>query len=160
MRLLFVTLVLAIAFVFVTGSSLPPVVASHFIAGGSANGFMLRGTYLRFTTGLLVGLPLLIVFLSSVTSILPARFINLPNREYWLAPERQADTLFYLRKQGTRFGIILAIFLCFVHWLVVQANVHSPPFLPESLFFIGMAVFLVSLVIWLGRFIAYFRRRP
>lgn len=159
MRLLLVTLVLAIAFVFVTGSSLPTVVASHFIAGGSANGFMPRGAYLSFTAILLVGLPLLIVFLSSLTTILPVRFINLPNREYWLASERQVDTLSYLRKQGARFGIILAIFLCFVHWLVVKANAHSPPFLPESLFFFGMAAFLISLVIWLGGFIVHFRRR-
>lgn len=160
MRLLLVTLMLAIAFVFVTGRSLPPVVASHFIAGGTANGFMPRGTYLRFTAGLLVGLPLLIAFLSSITSLLPARFINLPNREYWLAPIRQADTLAYLRNQGTGFGVILILFLCFVHWLVVIANAHNPPLFPESLFFVGMAVFLISLVIWLGGFIVHFRRPP
>jgi hypothetical protein len=160
MRLLLVTLALGIAFVLLTGNSLPPVVASHFISGGTANGFMPRGTYLRFFTALLVGLPLFIAVVSSVTSVLPARFINLPNREYWLAPERQADTLSYLRNQGIRFGIILTVFLCFVHWLVVQANAHSPPFFPEPLFFIGIAAFLVGLVIWLGGFIVHFRRRP
>jgi uncharacterized membrane protein len=160
MRLLLVTLLLAVAFVFATAGSLPPVVASHFTAGGAANAFMPRATYLRFTVALLVGLPLLIVFFSSLTTILPARFINLPSREYWLAPERKADTLAYLRQHGTRFGIILAIFICFVHWLVVQANAHSPPLFPEFLFFIGMAAFLVGLIAWLGGFIAHFRRRP
>jgi len=158
MRLLIVTLLLAIAFVFATGRSLPPLVASHFIARGAANGYMPHDTYLRFTTALLVGLPLFIAFISGFTSILPARLINLPNREYWLAPERQADTLSYLRRQGARFAVILAIFLCFVHWLVVQANAHSPPLFPESLFFIGTAAFLGALVIWLGRFILHFRR--
>ena len=160
MRLLLATLALAIAFVFVTGSSLPPVVASHFIAGGTANGFMPRGIYLRFTIALLVGLPLLIAFLASFTSFLPTRFVNLPNREYWLATERQADTLVYLRKHGTHFGVLLAVFFCFVHWLVVRANAHSPPLFPESLFFMGMAAFLVGLVTWLGAFIVHFRRRP
>ena len=158
MRLLLVTLALGIAFVLRTGNSLPPVVASHFIAGGAANGFMPRGAYLRFFIVLLVGLPLLIAFLSSVTSILPARFINLPNREYWLAPERQADTLSYLHNQGIRFGIILNVFLCFVHWLVVRANAHIPPLFPESLFFIGIGAFLLGLVILLGGFIVHFRR--
>lgn len=160
MRLLLVTLALGVVFVFVTGSSLPPVVASHFTAGGAANGFMPRGTYMRLTIALLVGLPLWIAFLSSVTNILPVRVINLPNREYWLAPKRRADTLSYLRKQGTRFGIILAIFLCFVHWLVAQANANNPPLFPETLLFIGMAAFLVSLVTWIGGLIAHFRRRP
>ncbi len=158
MRLLFVTLALAAAFVFATGSSLPPVVASHFVAGGAANGFMSRGAYLRFTITLLIGLPLLIAFLSSITSIVPARLINLPNRDYWLAPERQANTFSYLRKHSARLGVILAIFVCFVHWLVIQANTHSPPLFPERAFIIGMAVFLVGVVIWLGGLIAHFRR--
>ncbi len=160
MRLLLATLALAIAFVLATGNSLPPMVASHFIAGGAANAFMPRGTYLRLITALLVGLPLFIALVSSVTSVLPARFINLPNREYWLAPERQADTLAYLRRQGTRFALIFAIFLCLVHRLVVEANAHSPPLFPEPLFFIGVTAFLVGLVIWLGGFIVHFRRHP
>jgi hypothetical protein len=159
MPLLLATLVLAIAFVFVTGASLPLVVASHFMAGGAANGFMPRGIYLRFIVALLVGLPLLIALVSYVASLLPARYINLPQRDYWLAPERLSSTLAYLRQQGTRFGIILAIFLCYIHWLVVLANSHSPPRFPESLFFIGMAAFLLSLVIWLGLFLTRFHKR-
>lgn len=159
MRLLLVTLVFATGFMLVTGSSLPPVVASHFVAGGTANGFMPRATYLFTIIALLVGLPLLVALISSFATILPTRFINLPNREYWLAPERQADSLDYLRKQGARFGVILAVFLCFVHWLVVRANARSPALFPESLFFAGMAAFLVGLVVWLVGFIAHFRRR-
>jgi hypothetical protein len=119
---------------------------------------MPRATYLRFIIAFLVALPLLIVLLTGITSLLPARFINLPNREYWLAPKREADTLAYIRKHGVHFGVMLAIFFCFVHWLVVQANAHNPPLFPESLFFIGMAAFLAGLVIWIGRFIVRFRR--
>src|SRR5512141_1551506 len=160
MRTLFTALLLAIVFVFVKSSSLPPVVASHFVVGGAANGFMPRSGYLLFTIILLAGLPLLIVFLSSLSTFLPVRFINLPNREYWLAPERQDETLSYLREQGSHFGVMLIVFLCFVHWLVIRANSHNPPLFPESLFLIGMAVFLIGLVVWLGRFVAHFRRLP
>lgn len=160
MRSLFATLLLTFVFVFVTGSSLPPVVASHFVVGGAANGFVPRSSYLIFTIVLLAGLPLLIALLSNASTFLPVRFINLPNREYWLTPERQADTLAYLRRRGTRLGIILALFLCYIHWLVVLANAHNPPLFPERLFFVGMAVFLISLVFWLGGFIAHFRRVP
>lgn len=159
MRLLLVTLLLAIIFVGATAASLPPVVAAHFSVGGAADGFMAKDTYLRFTIALLLGLPLLIVGLASLTAILPARLINLPNREYWLASERQADTLAYLRKHGAHFGALLVIFLGFVHWLVIQANTHNPPRLPESVLFIGMAAFLVGLVAWLGGFIAHFHQR-
>jgi hypothetical protein len=154
------TLALAVAFIFTTGAQLPPEVASHFVAGGTANAFMPRDVYLRFMTALVVVLPLLFAVLSSVTAKLPVRYINLPNREYWLAPERQADTLAYLRRHGTRFGIVLAVFLCFVHWLVVLANAHSPARFPEPLFFAGITVFLIALAIWLGTFVVHFRRRP
>ncbi|MBI5890884.1 MAG: hypothetical protein HZB47_09430 [Nitrosomonadales bacterium] len=158
MRPLLLTLVFAVAFVLVTGRSLPPVVASHFIAGGAANGFVPRDTYMHLTVALLVALPLLISLLTSIGSMLPARFINLPNREYWLAPERQADTLAYLRKHSSRFSFFLAVFICFVHWLVVKANEQNPPLLPEPLLFSGMAAFLVGLVVWLGGFVVHFRR--
>jgi hypothetical protein len=160
MRLLIVTVAFATAFVFLTSGSLPPLVASHFIAGGTANGFMPRATYLRFVITLLVGLPLFVALISTLTSVLPARFVNVPNREYWLAPERQADTVDYLRKHGTRFAVLLAVFLCFVHWLVVQANERNPAHFPETLFFAGMAAFIVGLAIWLGSLIVHFRRHP
>lgn len=159
MRRLFVALVLAIAFVLGTGDSLPPMVATHFIAGGAANGFMPLAMYFGFTITVLVGLPLFIALLSGSITLLPTRFINLPDREYWLAPERQADTLLYLRKQGHRFGLLLILFLCFIHWLVVVANAYNPPHFPESWFFIGLTLFLISLAFWVGRFIFYFRRR-
>jgi hypothetical protein len=158
MRLLLSTLFLGVIFVLVTGDFLPPVVASHFVVGGAANGFVPRATYLRFMVALVICLPLLFALLASITSLLPVRFINLPNREYWLAPERQADSLAYLRNHSARFGVLLVVFLCFVHWLVVKANSLSPALFPELMFFLGMAAFLVGLVIWLGALVAHFRR--
>jgi hypothetical protein len=119
---------------------------------------MPRAAYLRLMVALVVCLPLLIALLTSITSLLPVRFINLPNREYWLAPERQADSLAYLRAHGMRFGVLLVVFLCFVHWLVVRANAQSPALFPESMFFAGMAVFLLGLVLWLGALVVHFRR--
>ena len=160
MSLLLLTLAVAVVFIFTTGASMPPIVASHFVAGGAANGFMPRDDYLHVMLALSAGLPLLLAVLGSITSRMPAGFINLPNRDYWLAPEREADTLSHLRKLGYRFGIILAVFLCFVHWLVVKANAHNPPVFPESIFFVGMAAFVVWLIVSLGGFVAHFRRIP
>ena len=160
MRALLVTLTVAAAFVYFTSDSLPPIVASHFVAGGAANGFMPRATYVRFMAVLVIVLPLFIAFMAGLSGALPSRFVNLPNRDYWLAPERQAETLAYLRRHGTRFGALLAVFLCFVHWLVLRANALQPPHFPESLFFAGMAVFVVALIAWLGSFVAHFRRSP
>jgi hypothetical protein len=65
-----------------------------------------------------------------------------------------------MRGQGSYFAVLLSAFLCFMHWLVVEANGRTPALFPETLFFVGMGVFVVALVLWAGRFILHFVRRP
>lgn len=151
-------LVVAVAFVLVTAGSLPPTVASHFAAGGAANGFMPRAVYVKFMLGLVVALPLLMSVLMGITGRIPVRYINLPNRDYWLAPARVDETLAYLRGQGGTMGVLLCTFLCFVHWLVVRANGLTPAQFPETQLFVGVAVFALALVLWIGRFVRHFAR--
>ena len=84
-------LLLLFAVFFVTGtvSELPPTVASHFDAAGQANAFMSRSGYTRFVLCLAIGLPVLVVaVLTAVYS--RAADMKLPNRDYWLAPQRIA----------------------------------------------------------------------
>ncbi|HTY02715.1 MAG TPA: hypothetical protein VMC81_03190 [Rhodocyclaceae bacterium] len=152
-------LLCAAAFVWLTGGSLPPVVASHFSAGGAADGFVARADYVTLMLVLAVGLPLVISMIMRLAALLPVRFINLPNRDYWLAAERREATLAYLRDHGTRLAEIATAFPCFVHWLVVQANAATPAHFPETLFFGGVAAFLVVLALWGVRFIVHFRGR-
>ena len=87
-------LALAAAAIFIrlSGQQLPETMASHFDATGNANGFMARDTYLNFITLVAVGSPLLIVAVQALVLSQVAR-INIPNRDYWLAPERRAATL-------------------------------------------------------------------
>lgn len=61
-------LLFAILFVTVTAAELPPMVASHFDAGGQANAFMTRSGYVRFALCLCAGLPLLIAFLVAMAA--------------------------------------------------------------------------------------------
>jgi hypothetical protein len=161
MPLLLAVLVAAAAFIWLSSGSLPPVVASHFVAGGAANGFMPRSAYLGLTLAVTVGLPLILALvMGSVTRLVPDRFINLPNRDYWLAPERRQETLDYLSNQGNRFAMLLCAFLCFVHWLVVRANAMQPPHFPESTLVTALPLFGVALLVWIGAFLVRFLRRP
>lgn len=150
----------AVVFVWFTGRFLPEVVASHFGASGAANGFMPRAFYVRFMLVFVAALPLLLVSLTTFTLNSPKARINLPNRDYWLAPERRAETIGYLLQHMVRFGAMLVVFLCYVHWLVVRANTAVPPNLSSSWFIGGLAVFLVSALVWTRVLLGRFRKGP
>jgi serine/threonine-protein kinase len=158
---LFVGLILfAAVFVPLTAGALPARVASHFAGSGAANGYMSRSGYVVFMLVFSIGLPLgLVVFLTALfrhaTSL-----INLPNRAYWLAPERREETVAFLVNHAAWFGSLLVAFASFVHWLVVAANTAQPPRLSNSTLLAGVAVFLACLLIWAAALLLCFRRHP
>jgi uncharacterized membrane protein len=152
---LLLVLVAVAGFVWWTSGDLPPVVASHFGPGGAANGFMARRTYTAFMLAVVVAVPALVGFSGQLVRLLPIRWINLPNKDHWLAPQRRAETLRSLRSLSVPLALALAVFLGFVHWLVVQANAVQPARLPERPLWIALAILGVTMGLWLA---AFFRR--
>ena len=136
-------------FVMQTGAKLPEMVASHFGPSGAANGFMSRSFYLWFMVGFVVLLPLALNLLIGHVLKLPSTRINIPHREYWLTPERRGATVVRLRRHMQFFGGLLAVFLCYVHWQVVQANTRTPAALDNTRFSMGLATFMASLIVWI-----------
>lgn len=155
-----VLLIGAAAFIWFTSLGLPPRVASHFGAAGLANGFMPRTFYVRFMLGFVVVLPTVLVFLPAAGLRSPRARINLPNRDYWLAPARRAATLGVLRARLAYVGCLLVVFLSYVHWLVVRANALTPPHLSMPWFIGGLAAFATATVAWALVLIRHFRHVP
>jgi len=147
-------------FVWVTSLALPEVAASHFGGSGAANGFMSRAYYVRFMLLFVVVLPLVLVFVPSVSLSNPKADIRLPNKEYWLAPERQAETTEFLRQHMARFGSMLVVLLCYIHWLVVRANTVSPPNMPTPWAIGGIGVFVACALVWSSALFRRFRNVP
>jgi uncharacterized membrane protein len=150
---------LLIAALFVTGTSseLPLTVASHFDAAGQPNAFMSRSGYIRFVLCAAVGLPVVVVVvLTAVYS--RAADLKLPNREYWLAPQRIDQTRAFLVAHGVWFGSLLVILGCFVHRLELAANRLQPPHLSNSSFAAVLVAFLVATAAWVAAFMFAFRR--
>ncbi|MCJ0765750.1 DUF1648 domain-containing protein [Variovorax terrae] len=152
-----VLLAVAALFIGATGRGLPAVVASHFDASGAANGFMPRGAYLLLMLAVVVGVPLAVVVGSGRALDRPGARINLPHRDHWLAPGRREETVAFIRRQLARFGILLVVFLCYTHWLVVRANGVSPPRLPLLWFVAGLGFFLAGVLVWGLVFLRRFR---
>ena len=86
--------------------------------------------------------------------------IRLPNRDYWLAPERLEETMAAITGKLMVFGAMLALLLCFVHWEVVQANLRVPPRLHTGRMTAALVVFALLVGLWLYGFYARFRRPP
>jgi len=86
---------------------------------------------------------------------LPPQLVNLPNKRHWLAPERRAESLEALGSLSMGFAAGLAIFLGFVHWLVVRANSVQAPRLEEDWFFFGLGAFGLATLGWI---VALYRR--
>jgi|SRR5208282_1558631 len=146
--------------IFIAGSAslLPERAAVHFGVDGKANGWMSRSADLIFFGGLGTGLPLLFVVLSLLTGMLPARFVNLPHREYWLSPERRAQTRAYISRQMIWMGCLTVLFLAGIHHLMIQANRVTPPHLPMGLFLALTGGFLAGVAAWSIVFIRHFAK--
>jgi uncharacterized membrane protein len=150
-------LLFAILFVTGTASELPPMVASHFDAGGQPNAFMTRAGYIRFALGLCVGLPVLVVaVLTAVYS--RANELKLPNRDYWMAPQRIDRTRSFLIAHGVWLGSLLVVLSCFVHRLELGANRQQPPHLSSQTFAVCMIAFLIAMAAWIAALMFAFRR--
>jgi hypothetical protein len=147
----------AVAFIWISSGTLPDTVASHFAASGIATGFLPRSLYLRLTLILVVLPPLGMNVLASLSLRNANARINLPNRDYWLTPDRRPESVEFVRRHVARLGVMLIVFFCYVHWLVVRANALAPPVLSSPWFITGLVALLASAVIWVTIFLRRFR---
>jgi serine/threonine-protein kinase len=135
---------------------LPETVASHFDISGEPNGWTSKGAFL----GLSVGIALLLAgcfgLLPMILRKLPAAFINVPNRNYWLAPERRPETVERLRAEMLWLGVVAQLLVLVIVELVARANLTARPHLPSPPWWLLAAAGSVTLF-WLARVFWMFR---
>lgn len=158
-KLLLVLAASAAVFVVATGLTLPPVVASHFGLNGAPNGFMPRAPYVGLMLLVVVGAPLAVAFAPARALRAPHARINLPNRDYWLAPERRARTIATLQEFMAGFAIMLLLELTYIHWLVVQVNRTGSVRLAQQMP-IAAGVLIAVALVWIAVLMLRFARRP
>jgi uncharacterized membrane protein len=83
---------------------LPAQLASHFDARGLPNGWSSKSAYFALQAFIVLVLTLCFAVLPSLLERAPARLLNLPNKDYWLAPERRAATMARVASALTWFG--------------------------------------------------------
>lgn len=140
--------------------AMPGVMATHFGASGAPNGWQTKGQFF-FLEIVLLAVCLLIGFgVPYIMSKAPPSLINLPNKDFWLAPVRREHTLAVFRIQMAWFACALLTFLIVVNQLVFNANQSVPHQLNGPQFTIAMVSFLGFVAIWTIRLISYFSKTP
>ena len=127
------------------------MVATHFGTDGKASGWMTRSGYLMFILSFMLGIS---SFVSLVVGILPRKFpqwTNVPNRAYWLSPERRDESLSFLSAHGKRLGCLILMMMLGMHYSVFVANQLRPPMLPTSSFSSVIMGFALALIWWIVR---------
>lgn len=130
---------------------LPDVIPSHFDSQGNVDGEMAKTPFFVLMTCLnalfLIGFPLL----GKLLSKLPDSLINLPNKEYWLAPERRESTVAQTTNFLAAIGWITSWLMIGIIQLSALVAIGSRETInPESGVLIGVYVVAIfGMVAWL-----------
>jgi uncharacterized membrane protein len=146
----------ALAQAIVDFPQLPDRVASHFGASGTPNGWMSKPAFFAMYA-VIIGLAAFVGFYAPRSiARKPRARINLPNKEYWLAPERREETFAFCARYFAWYGCALLLILVLAMGLAIQANFSSPPRLPTRPILAVIAGFVVFNLLWVIRMLRYF----
>lgn len=151
------SLVVAATTIIATIGLLPPLVPSHIAINGRSDRVSPRDVYVAVMLGVAVGLPLLMVASMGSVRRIPPRFVNLPNRDYWLAPERRERAYATLRAFACLVGSLVALFTLALHLLIVTGELTQGR-APSPLFFVLLGAFVVVLLTLIAGLVRAFAR--
>jgi hypothetical protein len=143
---------------FAIRSKLPLHVASHFDAKGLPDGWMPRTMFVKFMGVFGFLFPVFIVGINFVLRYLPAKAFNMPNRNYWMAPERRQQTFQFLLMHSFWLAFFAVLFVGFIYFLVVKANLAVPVRLQLKPLMLATGSFLLGLVWWGVTLVGHFRK--
>jgi hypothetical protein len=158
---IFFTLVaLGAAQLFYYAPRIPEILGSHFAWGGFANGWQTKAAFFSTELAMIVLATVVAFGIPRIIAAVPVSLINLPYKEYWLAPERRENTLGYIRVWSAWFGCGLLAFLLFVMGLAFRANLHTPPQFNNAAFVPALLAFVAFDTMLVLRLILHFARTP
>jgi uncharacterized membrane protein len=157
-KLVFITLVMIAAWQGLNAyPMLPDRLASHFDGSGVPNGFQSKPTFFKMYAAVVLLATVFGFVVPRLLALLPNALFNLPNKDYWLAPERRAGTMRIFEAYFGWFGCAILFFAVSVLGFIIQANFHRPPRLDNIFFIILLPLFLGFIIVWTVLFVRRFR---
>lgn len=139
---------------------LPDPMASHFNASGAATASMPKSGFFFLFAFVMVFASMPVFLVPWQIASRPGDKINLPNKEYWLAPERRGETIRYLGIQMGWFGCALLAMLLCGFYFAVAANLKPGHNFDSNSFYVVLAVFMVFCFSLPVRLLSHFRNIP
>jgi hypothetical protein len=96
-------------------------------------------------------------YLPQLILIFPARYINLPNRDYWLQEQNRDELKVKLGELIWEYGTFLFTFLFVAGFLAIMANLSDPVRLNLSLFLPVFIIFMIYTIYWIIKLIRSFK---
>ncbi len=156
-KLLVIVFLVSLVFNVVSHLLLPDEVAIHFGWGGRPDSWASKelNTVLFVITDVIIFL--MFFFMPILLAKTPKKWINLPNKDFWLSEENIASTQDKMGGLMSEFGVAMLVFLIFVKALSLKANLSDPVRLNEGAFLVGLGALMVFSIFWCVRIFLSFR---
>jgi uncharacterized membrane protein len=135
---------------------LPQRLPAHFNAQGIATSFAAKNVVIGVYLGGTFLLMLLFLRFGSRLSTVSDRRFKLPNKDYWLAPERSAETLATIARRFHWFGVATLALLFDIFHQIVRVALGYGRTLDHAPWSIG--IYGGFALVWVIAFTARFRR--
>jgi uncharacterized membrane protein len=136
---------------------LPSRVAIHFGPGGMADNWAPSSANALLFLGIHILLFCMVYFSPRLIFAFPPKWINLPNKDYWLTDANKGRANAMIGSLMWEFGAALFAFLFVVELLTIKANLSRPVKLNETVFLGALILFLLYTVYWCIKFFRSFR---
>lgn len=137
---------------------LPDRVASHFGATGQPDAWSSKETFVKIYLVAVTGIAILFPSIGLMLRKIPPSLINLPNKDYWLSPERSQRTINVLSRQFLWFGSATLLLLLDIFHQSFKVHLGKVSALEHPV--ASIAAYVVFTVLWSIFLIVKFLRRP
>lgn len=134
---------------------LPDRMASHFNGSGVPNGWQSKHNFFVFSSTVVLVCAAISFLVPRAIAVFPPELINLPNKSYWLAPERREETSHVFAAHMAWFGCALLFVLLYAISQAINFNLpHHEPFNSQGMIYvlIGFCLFAALLSVHLVRY--------
>ena len=136
--------------------NLPEYISSNFDGSGNPQAWTSKRSFFLISFIIMLIPTFMFLFMPKLMSKFPDRFLNIPNRDYWLANERRDQTFEKIAKYFEWLLVGVITFSIIVTQMVINANIGADKKL-SNYFLVALIGFLIYIIAFVIKFFITFR---